>query len=202
MFKRSFDIAVAAVLLLLSSPLLVGVAVAIALSDRGPVFYRGLRIGRSGRPFRIYKFRTMVLNAESLGGPSTSDDDSRITRVGKFLRKYKLDEFPQLINVIDGSMSLVGPRPEVESEVALYSNEERQLLTLRPGITDYASLRFHNEGEILKGSTDPHEAYRILIRPEKIRLGLQYARHRSFMIDLRILAATLRTLIRSRALDR
>lgn len=198
MLKRSFDLLLGSALLLLFSPVLVGIAAAIKLGDRGPVFYRGLRIGRFGRPFRIYKFRTMVVDAERLGGPSTADGDPRITRIGHTLRRYKLDELPQLLNVLVGEMSFVGPRPEVEVEVRTYTAVERQLLAVRPGITDYASIRFHNEGEILKGSSDPHEAYRRLIRPEKIRLGLEYANHPTLAADLRILALTFATLVRSR----
>jgi lipopolysaccharide/colanic/teichoic acid biosynthesis glycosyltransferase len=174
------------------------VALLIKRGDGGPVFYRGLRVGRWGRPFRIYKFRTMVLNAEKIGGPSTSDDDPRITRVGRFLRKYKLDELPQLINVLKGEMSFVGPRPEVQLEVDLYTEGEEALLNVRPGITDYASIRFHDEGEILRGSPDPHEAYRRLIRPEKIKLGLEYVRNHSLWVDLRIMVETFGTLVRTR----
>jgi len=196
--KRTLDLLCSLFGLLLSSPLLVIVALLIKRGDGGPVFYRGLRVGRWGRPFRIYKFRTMVLNAEKIGGPSTSDDDPRITRVGRFLRKYKLDELPQLINVLKGEMSFVGPRPEVQLEVDLYTEGEEALLNVRPGITDYASIRFHDEGEILRGSPDPHEAYRRLIRPEKIKLGLEYVRNHSLWVDLRIMVETFGTLVRTR----
>jgi len=137
----------------------------------------------------------MVRNAERLGGPSTSGDDARITRVGAWLRRYKLDEFPQLLNVLRGEMSLVGPRPEVFSETLDYTSEERRLFELRPGITDWASIRFRNEAEILRGSTDPHRAYRELIRPEKMRLGLAYVEHHSFRDDLAILFETLRIIL-------
>jgi lipopolysaccharide/colanic/teichoic acid biosynthesis glycosyltransferase len=202
MLKRSFDVVLSVALLITLSPFLLAIAAAMYYSDPGPIFYRGVRAGRFGRTFRIFKFRTMVVNAESVGGPSTSDDDPRITPFGAFLRRRKLDELPQLINVASGAMSFVGPRPEVLSEVKLYTDEERELLSVRPGITDFASLRFHNEGEILKGSADPHEAYRRLIRPEKIRLGLQYARHPSFATDLRIMLATARMMIRPRATER
>lgn len=199
MLKRLFDMSAASVLLLILFPLILIVAIAITLEDRGPILYRGVRVGLRGRRFRICKFRTMVLDADRIGGPSTAEDDPRITKVGRALRKYKLDELPQLVNVIKGEMSCVGPRPEVEMEVETYTEEERQLLEVRPGITDRASIRFHNEGEILKGSADPHEAYRRLIRPEKIRLGLEYTRHPSLMNDFRILGATVMTLIRTRA---
>jgi len=188
--KRTFDIFSSLCGLLLISPVLAVIAVWIKLDSRGPVFYRGLRVGRYGRPFRILKFRTMVVDAEKLGASSTKEDDPRITRSGAFLRRFKFDELPQLWNVLVGEMSLVGPRPQVQWAVDLYSNEEKRLLNVRPGITDYASLKFRNEGEILKGADDPDEAYLRLIAPEKIRLGLWYVEHRSLWIDLRILWAT------------
>lgn len=199
--KRLFDVVLAAIGVVMFSPILAVIAILIKLEDRASVFYRGLRIGRQGKPFRVYKFRTMVVNAEKIGGPSTSDDDPRITRIGKHLRKYKLDELPQLFNVLKGDMSFVGPRPEVKSEVDLYTPQERELLTVRPGITDYASIEFHDEGAILKGSADPHEAYRLLIRPRKIELGLQYVREHSLLTDLRILWLTGATLFMSRAVN-
>jgi len=196
--KRSFDFLGAAFGLFLFSPILVGIALLIKI-DGGPVFYRGVRVGLHGRPFRIFKFRTMVANADKLGGSSTADDDPRITRVGKFLRKYKLDELPQLINVLKGDMSIVGPRPEVPSEVERYSYEHRRLLSVRPGLTDYASIRFHNEGEILKGHPDPHKAYRELIQPEKIRLGLAYVHAQSLWTDLKVIGLTIQTLLVTRS---
>ena len=137
----------------------------------------------------------MVLDAHKLGGPSSSADDPRITRMGAFLRRYKLDELPQLLNVLKGEMSLVGPRPEVVEEVLLYTAEEKGLLEVRPGITDWASILFRNEGEILRGSSDPHAAYREKIRPEKIRLGLEYVRRRSFMTDFKIILKTLKAIV-------
>ena len=145
----------------------------------------------------MYKFRTMVIDADRLGGPSTPNDDPRLTRVGKALRGYKVDELPQLINVLRGDMSIVGPRPQVPEEVSLYSPEELQLLTVKPGITDWASLRFHNEGEILEGYADPDAAYANLIRPEKMRLALAYVRNGSIAEDVRIVLATARLAIRS-----
>ena len=170
----------------------------IKIESEGPGFYCGVRVGRGSKPFKMMKFRTMVPNAEKIGGPSTSDDDPRLTRIGEFLRRFKLDELPQLINVLKGEMSFVGPRPEVPSEVERYTEEERQLLTVRPGITDYASLTYHNEGAILKGAEDPHEAYRRLIRPGKMRLGLKYVSEQSLATDMKILAMTLMTLLGSR----
>jgi lipopolysaccharide/colanic/teichoic acid biosynthesis glycosyltransferase len=137
----------------------------------------------------------MVVNADKIGGPSSSADDPRITPIGAVLRKHKMDEFPQLINVLKGEMSFVGPRPEVMREVLLYTEEEKHLLDVRPGITDWASIRFRNEGEILRGSQDPHQAYSEKIRPEKVRLGLEYVRNHSFLIDCKIILGTLRAIL-------
>lgn len=194
MTKRSFDIVVSVVMLFALLPLLVLIAFAIKCTSPGTILYKGQRAGRGGLPFCILKFRTMVPNAETLGGISTPDDDPRVTRIGRTLRKYKLDELPQLFNVLKGEMSLVGPRPEVISEVELYTPAERELFTLRPGMTDWASIKFRNEGEILKGSPEPHQTYREKIRPEKIRLGLRYAENHSLLVDLRILFATAKAL--------
>lgn len=193
--KRIFDLLCAAIGLLVLTPVLAAVALAIKLESRGPVFYRGARAGWHGKPFRIFKFRTMVMDADQIGGPSSSADDPRITRMGGLLRRYKLDELPQLLNVLSGEMSMVGPRPEVVQEVLLYTEEEKRLLEVRPGITDWASIRFRNEGEILRGSADPHAAYREKIRPEKIRLGLEYVERRSFMTDCKIIASTVKAIL-------
>jgi lipopolysaccharide/colanic/teichoic acid biosynthesis glycosyltransferase len=195
MLKRLFDVVASFLGLVLLAPVLALVILLIKLDNPGPVFYRGLRAGLHGKPFRIFKFRTMVVNADKIGGPSSSADDPRITRVGRFLRRYKLDELPQLLNVFIGEMSFVGPRPEVIEEVLLYTDQEKRLLDVRPGITDWASIRFRNEGEILRGSSDPHEAYRVKIRPEKIRLGLEYVENRSFLTDCRILVRTLKAIV-------
>ncbi len=177
------------------SPAMLLITALIKLEDAGPVLYRGERVGKNKRPFRMLKFRTMVVNAEKLGASSTSDDDSRITKTGRFLRRYKLDELPQLINVFKGEMSLVGPRPQVKWAVELYSENEKRLLSVRPGITDYASIRFRNEGEILKGSTDPDRDYLEKIAPEKIRLGLLYVDSASVVTDMKIILLTLGTLL-------
>lgn len=173
-------------------------ALLIKLDSPGPVFYRGVRVGKNGVLFKIFKFRTMVVDSEKIGGPSTSDDDPRITKIGKFIRDYKLDELPQLINVFKGEMSIVGPRPEVPMEVKTYTEEEKKVLLVRPGITDWASLTFHNEGEILKGSSNPHETYRKKIRPEKLRLALRYVNENSLLIDFKIILRTLVTLVETR----
>ena len=181
--------------LVVLSPVLCFIALWIRHLDRGPVFYRGERVGINGKPFRIYKFRTMVVDAEKLGVFSTSNDDERVTGIGRFLRRYKLDELPQLINVLKGEMSFVGPRPEVRKFTDLYTNDEKVILTVRPGITDWASLWNSDEGAILKGSADPDKDYLEKIRPEKIRLQLKYVRERSFWIDLKIIFLTLKTVI-------
>lgn len=193
--KRAFDILTAIFGILLLSPLLACIAVAVRFTSQGPAFYRGMRAGLRGQPFRIFKFRTMIVNADRIGGPSTAEDDPRITRVGHWLRRYKLDELPQLFNVVRGEMSLVGPRPEVLSETHDYTVEERRLLEVRPGITDWASIEFRNEGEILRGSEDPHRTYREKIRPEKVRLGLAYVEHHSMFVDLAILFETFKVLL-------
>ncbi|HET9949598.1 MAG TPA: sugar transferase, partial [Longimicrobiales bacterium] len=172
--KRLFDVVFAALGLIVLSPLMLAIAVVIRLDSPGPVLYRGVRVGRGGKHFRMLKFRTMVPDAERIGASSTTKDDPRLTRVGMFLRRHKLDELPQLINVLRGEMSFVGPRPQVPWVVDLYSEEERQLLSVQPGITDHASLRFSNEEEILQGAADPDAAYFELIAPEKTRLGLEY----------------------------
>lgn len=193
--KRFFDIIVSLVTLVALSPFLIIVAVMIKFDDGGPIFYKGVRAGRNDRSFEMLKFRTMVINADKIGGPSTSEDDNRITKIGKFLRRFKLDELPQFINVLKGEMSVVGPRPEVLSEVETYTEEERKILSVRPGITDWASLKYRNEGEILKGSVDPHEAYRRLIKPGKLELALKYVNERSFLVDMSIIFHTVRSVI-------
>jgi lipopolysaccharide/colanic/teichoic acid biosynthesis glycosyltransferase len=190
MGKRFFDIAAAAVGLLSLSPLLLFIAWRVRREDGGPSLYRGERVGFHGKPFRIYKFRTMIVDAERLGASSTSDDDARITRFGKLLRKYKLDELPQLINVLIGDMSLVGPRPEVKKFTDLYTNEEMAILSVRPGITDVASIWNSDEGSVLAGSDDPDRAYMELIRPTKLKLQMTYVKDRSFGGDLKIIVLT------------
>jgi lipopolysaccharide/colanic/teichoic acid biosynthesis glycosyltransferase len=169
-------------------------AVLIKLTDPGPILYRGRRVGRSGDVFRMYKFRTMVVDADRLGSSSTAADDQRITPVGRWLRRWKLDELPQLLNVLSGEMSVVGPRPQVEWDVARYTEVERRLLAVRPGMTDWASIRFRNEGAILDGQDDVDEAYDRLIRPTKLELGLRYVDEASPLTDLRIVVSTVAAL--------
>jgi len=188
--KRFFDIIISLVVLALISPILLAIAVWIKLDSSGPVLYQGARVGKDRVIFKMYKFRTMVTNADKIGGSSTPDDDPRITRVGKFLRSYKLDELPQFLNVLKGEMSLVGPRPQVQWAVDLYTPEERQVLTVPPGITDYASIHFPNEGEILKGSKDPDRDYMEKIHPKKMMLSLEYVRDRSILVDISVILKT------------
>jgi lipopolysaccharide/colanic/teichoic acid biosynthesis glycosyltransferase len=193
--KRLFDFTAAAIALVLLSPLFLLIAVLLRATSSGPVFYSGKRVGLRGKVFKMHKFRTMVVDAERLGGSCTSADDPRITRFGSWLRRVKLDELPQLLNVFLGKMSLVGPRPEVQEYVELFTAEERAILSVRPGITDWASIWDCNEGQALAGSSDPERIYLEHIRPEKIRLQLEYVRRRSFVTDLAILCGTLRVLI-------
>ena len=196
MLKRLFDITFSLLGLISLFPFLLAFAILIKKEDGGSVFYRGIRVGQYGKPFRVFKFRTMVLNAENMGGPSTADDDPRITGIGRFLRKYKLDELPQLMNVLRGEMSIVGPRPEVKKFTDLFSAEESTILTVRPGITDWASLWNPDEGALLHGSLDPDRDYLEKIRPEKVRLQLKYVRERSFWTDLRIIFQTLQVVVK------
>ena len=193
--KRLFDIICSSLGVILLSPVIIVIAAIILIEDRFPVFYRGVRVGRYGKLFRIYKYRSMVRNAESVGGDSTADDDPRITRIGKFLRKYKLDELPQLINVLKGDMSIVGPRPEIRKYVDQYNEEEKQILTVRPGITDWASIWNADEGALLAGAKDPDRAYEELIRPTKLKLQLKYVRERSFFTDMKIIFLTMLAVI-------
>ncbi len=188
------------VFLFLLSPVFILVAIAIKYDSPGPVFYRGFRVGRDGRTFRIYKFRSMHVNAEKTGGTTTAEGDKRVTRVGHFIRKYKLDEVSQLVNVLVGDMSVVGPRPQVRWAVDTFTEEERKVLVLRPGITDWASIKFHNEGEIIEqsGIGDPDEAYMKLIHPEKMRLQLLYLKEHNFLVDMSIIFQTISTLLHNR----
>jgi lipopolysaccharide/colanic/teichoic acid biosynthesis glycosyltransferase len=197
--KRIFDLVFSAAGLVLLSPLLALIAIRLYREDGGPVFYRGERVGKDGVPFRIYKFRTMVVNAEQLGGSSTADGDPRITSFGRKLRQYKLDELPQLFNVLLGEMSLVGPRPEVRFYTDMFTAEEKAILRVRPGITDWASIWNPDEGGLLAGAADPEAAYRELIRPTKLRLQLKYVRNHTVLADLTIILLTLLTVIRPRS---
>ena len=190
--KRLFDLVASGIGLVVFSPLLVAVAIWVKLDSPGPVFYRGQRAGRGNRPFGIFKFRSMVMNADKIGGSSTSGEDPRVTRSGRFIRKYKIDELSQLMNVFIGDMSLVGPRPEVLSYTSKYEGEFLEILAVRPGITDWASIWNSDEGGVLAGAKDPDRAYEVLIQPTKLQLQLQYVRQRTMWGDIKILLYTVR----------
>lgn len=193
--KRLFDLLLSIPVLLMLLPLFVLISILVLLDDFGPVFYLQERVGLRKYLFRIMKFRTMVQNADQKGLLTVGGRDPRVTRVGYYLRKYKLDELPQLINVIIGDMSLVGPRPEVMKYVQLYSEEQLKVLNVRPGITDFASIAYSNENELLSKSTDPEAMYRNEIMPAKLKLNLEYVAKQSLTTDLKILFATVRKIL-------
>ena len=188
--KRTFDVIVSTLGLLILLPILLFISLLIKLTSRGSVLFQQERIGRDFRPFLIYKFRTMVADAPRLGGQLTAGEDPRVTRVGRLLRKTKLDELPQLFNVLRGDMSLVGPRPEVRRYVEMFRRDYEQILKARPGITDLASLRYRNESEILGRATNAEEEYVKNILPEKIRLNKEYLGSSSLLYDLGLIAKT------------
>lgn len=193
--KRSLDLFFSSCGLIVLTPLFVLVAYAINRDSVGPVFFRQVRIGRGGKPFRIYKFRTMVTDAEAKGTQITIGQDSRVTRTGKVLRHYKIDELPQLINVILGDMSLVGPRPEVPRYVAKWPVDVRdEILSVRPGITDFASIEFRDENTLLAGAQDPEKVYVEQILPVKINYYLKYVRERSLWLDVKLIFRTLQAI--------
>lgn len=195
--KRLFDFCASSLGLLVLSPLLAIISIAVKLDSRGPVYFRQERVGQFGVPFRIHKFRTMVVNAEARGMQITVGADPRVTRVGVFLRRYKLDELPQLIDVFLGRMSLVGPRPEVPRYVACYPPEVRGLvLSVRPGITDRASIEFKDENEILGRAADPHRAYVEEVLPVKLGYYVDYVKNRSLIGDVGIIILTLLAIAR------
>lgn len=196
--KRALDVVVAGFGLLVLAPVLALAAVAVWLEDRCDPLYRAVRVGLHGRPFEMYKLRTMVPNAEARGWDSTRADDPRITSVGRVLRRFKLDEFPQLWNVLVGEMSLVGPRPNIDREVDLYDAEERRLLEAIPGITDLSSIVYADLAERIRGYDDPNLAYRRLVRPGKSRLGLFYVDRGTFWMDIAIVVATVLGLVSRR----
>jgi lipopolysaccharide/colanic/teichoic acid biosynthesis glycosyltransferase len=200
MAKRAFDLLAAALGLALLSPLLAAIALAIRLDSPGPVLFRQQRVGRHGVPFRIHKFRTMVADAPARGPALTIGADARVTRVGRFLRARRLDELPQLIDVLKGDMSLVGPRPELPRYVALYPAALRErVLAVRPGLTDPASMAFLDESERLARAADPEREYVEVLLPAKLQAAADYAERASLASDLRILLGTLRRLLAARA---
>ena len=185
--KRIFDILVSFISIVLLSPILIIVAIIIKLGSKGPVLYKQLRVGLNGKPFYIYKFRTMQVNADKKGLLITGADDPRLTRVGSFLRKIKIDEIPQLFNVLKGEMSIVGPRPEVLEYVKLYTNEQKRVLTVKPGMTDPATVYFRNEEKLLAKANDRESFYIKEIMPVKLRLYLQYIDNMSLTYDIKLI---------------
>jgi len=188
--KRTFDIAVSSLALLLCLPLFIMIAALVKLDSKGPIFFAQERIGKNFRPFRIYKFRSMIEDAPRQGAPLTFGEDNRITRIGWFLRKSKLDELPQLFNVLKGDMSLVGPRPEVPTYVQLFRHDYEEILQVAPGITDLASLKYRDEAALLAQSTHPEREYVEHVLPDKIKLAKEYVRKSSFFFDLGLILRT------------
>jgi len=193
--KRLVDIVVSLFFLFLLFPILVLLAILIKLESNGPVFYLQVRVGLNGKDFRIFKFRTMFIGSDKAGLLTVGGRDPRITKVGVFIRKYKLDELPQLINVLNGEMSLVGPRPEVRKYVNMYNDEQLKVLSVKPGITDYASIQYSDENELLAKSVDPEKTYIEEVMPAKLLLNLKYINEISLLTDLKIIGLTVRKII-------
>ena len=192
--KRIFDFLASFVGLIMFSPLLLFVMFLVWINDFGNPFYTAMRVGKDEKTFKMLKLRSMIVNADKSGVDYTSNNDMRITRIGKFIRKFKMDELSQLINVLLGDMSLVGPRPNVQRETDLYTKSEKKLLLVRPGITDISSIVFSDEGEILSNSKDPDIDYNQLIRPGKGYLGIFYIENQSFLLDIKLIFITLITI--------
>ena len=193
--KRLFDITASGLGMLVLSPLFLILAVWIKLDSPGPVFYRQVRVGRGNKDFRLFKFRSMRVGSDQKGLITVGGHDPRVTRSGYYIRKYKLDELPQLINVFIGDMSLVGPRPEVRKYVDLYTPEQLRVLDVRPGITDMASIRYRNENELLEQAADPEQYYRDVVMQDKLRINLEYVADHSFIKDLKIIFMTFKTIV-------
>lgn len=188
--KRVFDVMASGLGLLLLSPLFLIIAICVKADSPGPVFYGQTRVGRGNRDFRLFKFRSMRVGSDKKGLITVGGRDPRVTRSGYYIRKYKLDELPQLINVFTGDMSLVGPRPEVRKYVDLYTPEQLHVLDVRPGITDLASIRYRNENELLEQAADPEQYYREVVMQDKLRINLEYISDRSFFKDIKIIFLT------------
>ncbi len=196
MIKRLFDIFFSFFGLLILFPILFLIAMGIKLESKGSVFYKQSRVGRHNQEFKIFKFRTMFIGSDKKGLLTLGDNDNRVTKIGYYLRKYKLDELPQLINVFIGNMSFVGPRPEVRKYVDYYSEEDLQILKIKPGITDYASIAFRDEAELLKATNDPEKLYIEGIMPKKIALNKKYLDNYSIIADIKIIIKTILTIIK------
>lgn len=195
MLKRTFDVLASGLGLIVLSPLFVVLAIWIKADSRGPVFYRQVRVGRHNRDFRLYKFRSMRPDSDKKGLITVGGHDPRVTRSGYYIRKYKLDELPQLINVFLGDMSLVGPRPEVRKYVDMYTPEQMRVLDVRPGITSLASIRYRNENDILAKASDPDRAYVTQVMPDKIAIDLEYVPKASLLTDIRLIFMTFKEII-------
>jgi len=195
MIKRIFDIVFSFFGLIILLPLLLILAILIKIESKGPLFYLQSRVGRYGKDFKIFKFRTMFVGSDKKGLLTLGDRDPRVTRIGYYLRKYKLDELPQLINVLIGNMSFVGPRPEVRKYVDYYSKEDLIILNVKPGITDYASITYRDEAELLKGTSNPEQFYIENIMPKKIELNKKYINSPSLLTDLKIIFSTIQIII-------
>ena len=189
--KRIFDFICSTLGLIVLSPVLLAITIKIKTGSDGPVFFKQIRVGENNEEFEILKFRTMVVDAEKLGRQITVGNDNRITKIGAFLRKYKLDELPQLINVFKGDMSLVGPRPEVPRYVKLYNEEQRKVLEVKPGITDLASIRYRDENDLLGDAEDPDAFYINTIMPDKLALNLEYINNNNIFVDIYIILKTI-----------
>lgn len=189
--KRVLDFLLSLLGIIALSPFLILISIAIKLDSKGKILFLQNRVGRYGKEFKIYKFRTMINNAENLGKKITIGNDNRITRIGVFLRKYKIDELPQLLNVFRGEMSLVGPRPEVPMYVRFYNDEQKKVLSVRPGITDIASLRYRNENDILGNVKNPEEYYINVIMKEKLELNLEYIKKSNIFLDIYLIILTI-----------
>ncbi len=191
MLKRLFNILASAFGLIILSPLFVIIALAILFDSKGGVFYKQWRVGKNNTDFQLYKFRSMAVGADKKGLLTVGQEDTRITKVGSFIRKYKLDELPQLLNVLKGDMNLVGPRPEVRKYVDLYTQEQREVLNVRPGITDYASIEYSNENEILAQAEDFEKTYINIVMPHKLELNKKYLENPSLTHDIKLIFKTL-----------
>lgn len=189
--KRLFDIISSGCGLIVLSPIFIVIAIWVKLDSKGPVFYRQIRVGKDNKDFRLFKFRSMKIGADRQGLITVGGRDPRVTRSGYYIRKYKLDELPQLINVFIGDMSVVGPRPEVRKYVDLYTPEQMRVLSVRPGITDLASIRYRNENELLETVDEPETYYREVIMQDKLKINLEYVDNRSFWGDIKLIFATL-----------
>lgn len=194
--KRIFDFTVSSIGIIIISPILLVISILIKLDSKGPILFKQIRVGKNGKPFKIFKFRTMVVDAEKKGMQITVGRDSRITKSGHVLRKTKLDELPQLFNVLAGEMSFVGPRPEVRRYVEMYEENQKSILKVRPGITDLASIKYRNENDLLAKSLDPEATYINEIMPKKIELNIEYLKNMSVLYDIKLIIRTVLVVIK------